>query len=78
LGSQSGLSGTIELDGEGSHRATEQPKLAILVLLYDQGRTHLFATTRDRSDPDAISPCGARINADPSGKIADTEIGVRQ
>jgi hypothetical protein len=37
LGSQWGPSGTIKLDGEGSHRAMVQPKLAILVLFYVQG-----------------------------------------
>ena len=46
--------------------------------VYDQGGTHLFATTSDRGDPDAFHLVGAPINADPSGKIADTEIGVRQ
>jgi hypothetical protein len=32
LASQREPCGTIELDGEGSHRAMVQPKLAILVL----------------------------------------------
>jgi len=43
---------TIDVDGEGSHRAMVQPELQILVLFYEQGGTHLFASkeTNDRGD----------------------------
>jgi hypothetical protein len=38
LGSQLGLPGTIELDGESSHRAMVQPESSILVLFYEQAQ----------------------------------------
>jgi hypothetical protein len=74
LGSQQAPSGTIGLDGAGSHRTMVQP---ILVLFYDQGGTHLFAATSDRSGLDALHLVGVPINT-PFGKIADTATGVRQ
>src|SRR5262249_40498706 len=40
-------SSTIDIDGEGSHRAMVQQELQILVLFYDQGGTHLFAKDDD-------------------------------
>jgi hypothetical protein len=44
LGSQRSPSGTIEVDGESSHRAMVQPKSTLLVLFYDQGQ-RIYAPT---------------------------------
>jgi hypothetical protein len=47
------LSGTIEVDGERSHRAMVHSELPVSVLFYDQGGAHLFAMTNgpERREP---------------------------
>src|ERR1700754_989454 len=60
LGSQWSPSRTIELDGEGGHRAMVQLELAVLVLFYDRAQRHLSANTSDRSVPDPPKPGGTQ------------------